>query len=73
MSDKPEYRFEFKIVDTTREESVVSGSTYISNHISPYGECESIDVEIAGALRAFKNKLRNRYEEENYSINEVEV
>lgn len=50
-----DYRFKFQI-ETEDGEVLEEGSTYISS-ISKYGECESVDMEVARYLRIFKKKL----------------
>ena len=65
---KPEYRFEYRIVDATNDETVLKGSTYVSS-IDTDGGCESIEMELFSGLRAFNNKVREKYELENYESN----
>jgi hypothetical protein len=53
-----EYRFKYEIVD---EDGAVyeSGSTYIiPESINQFGECESVDMEVASSLRHFPKHLR---------------
>ena len=53
-----EYRFKYQIVDEDGNEAV-TGSTYIiPESISQFGECESVDLEVASALRHFPIYLR---------------
>lgn len=69
---KPEYRFECKIVDEATGHDVVSASTFISAHIEPSGECESVDMEVGSMMRAFVGKFREKYEAEYYAKEEEE-
>ncbi len=65
--EKPEYRFQYEIIDVTNDELVMQGSTFLSSRISVDGECESVDMEVASALRSFDSRVREEYETENYS------
>jgi hypothetical protein len=50
-----EYRFEWYIVDADTGGAVARGGTYLSAEaVNLHGECESVDAEVAGALRAFR-------------------
>ena len=60
---KPEYRFSFQITDDTESRVIISGTTFISD-IDSNGTCESIELEIVRALRAFRNE--KKYHEKRY-------
>ena len=62
---RPEYRFIYKIVDDNNQELILKGSTYISD-INHFGECESVDMEVASALRNFSKTLRPEHESTYY-------
>jgi hypothetical protein len=62
---KPDYRFLCHIVDQATGEVVISASTFLST-ISSSGECESVDMEVGSMLRAFGQKVRDKYEAENH-------
>jgi hypothetical protein len=52
-----EYRFEWYIVDDETGGAAAKGGTYLTaDAVSVHGECESVDAEVAGALRAFRKK-----------------
>lgn len=54
---EPTYRFICHIVDEDTDEVLHEGSTYIiPTSISQFGECESVDMEVAKTLRAFKKQ-----------------
>lgn len=65
--NKPEYRFEFRIVDANLGHAIVSGNTFLSSHIGPNGENENVDMEVASAMRNFNRVARDFYEKQNYS------
>lgn len=53
-----EYRFKYQIVDED-DNVAVSGSTYITpERINTYGECESVDCEVAHGMRCFRTYLK---------------
>lgn len=53
------YRFKCEIVDEETGEVIISASTFVSSHITEFGECESVDQEVGSLLRAFKKKITN--------------
>lgn len=78
---KPEYRIEFRIVDTQTDEEVIKGSTYLLNE-KRVGESvlglenlqeESAEMEFWSMMRAFRNKIQEEYENENYSSHKEET
>jgi hypothetical protein len=64
-TNKPEYRFVGTIVDANTNEVVCKSSTYLSD-ISPTGECESVDIEVADLLRHFRREKRADFERAHY-------
>lgn len=71
MTDRPEYRFRFQIVDETTGEVVESDYTYLTS-IDQFGNCESVDIHVAAMLRGFNRNGRAEYERANYAAPEVE-
>lgn len=69
MEQKPDYRFECRILDETTGQTVIAASTRF-NLINSYGQSESIDMEVGSMLRAFDGKIRARYEHNNYQPND---
>ena len=70
MEPKPEYRFECAVIDDTNQKIVIRGSTYLSGQTSVDGANESVDMEVASILRAFRNKFQEDYEAKNYKVEE---
>lgn len=50
------YRFNCEIVDEETGEVIVAGSTFVSSHITEFGECESVDQEVGKLLRVLRSK-----------------
>jgi hypothetical protein len=72
--DKPNYRFECRIIDETNGETVIHSSTYLSSiHEDTWGliSCESAEQELFSMLRAFRFRVREKYEAENYQEEEA--
>lgn len=63
---KPNYRFKCEVVDEETGEVIASGSTFLSSHITEFGECESVDQEVGEVLRYFRKKGKEEYEAKNY-------
>ena len=73
--DKPEYRFECRIVDTKTDEVIVKGDVAIDQEarykLGSFGEGsdemveESAESEFWSMFRAFRRRQK-KYEEENY-------
>ncbi len=60
-----EYTFRY-FIENEDGDTVLRGSTYISQTIGEFGECESVDMEIGSAMRYFKKRReleRERAEE----------
>jgi len=72
--NKPEYRFECRIVDMTTGDTVIKADTYLSSSIGFDGSCESVDMEVASMMRAFDkgDGARDRHEVRNYADDELE-
>ena len=51
-------RFEFRVVDTETDETVISDSTSIFS-IDEFGGSESVDVHVGAALRNVRRDLAN--------------
>lgn len=63
MSEKPDYRFHFKIVNEATDEVVSEDYCTITDaRIDQYGNCETIDHEIGRTLRWWREKGRAEYE-----------
>ncbi len=60
----PNYTFKYQIVDEDTDETIVGGSTFISESISQYGECESVDMEVGKAMRIFKKEKEGKTKED---------
>ena len=67
MGNKPEYRFQCLVVDVAAGESLLSGSTYLSN-VSPDGTCESVDEEVGRVMRGFR-AMKDEHESLFYKNN----
>ena len=62
----PNYRFKCEVVDEETGEVIASGSTFLSSHITEFGECESVEQETGKVLKYFKNVGKAIHEEANY-------
>lgn len=62
VSNSMDYRFKFTIED--EDGNVVgAGSTYIiPESIQPMGTCESVDMEVGAAMRAFRKVYKIEHE-----------
>lgn len=70
MTDRPEYRFKFAIVDETSGEVVWSDFCSLSA-INRFGSCESVQIHVTSMLRGFERHVREEYERDNYPEREV--
>lgn len=73
MDLKPEYRFKCEVIDAETDMVVASASTYIvPDSVSFEGACETVDMEVAALLRAFRSKAREEYEAAHYPIDDAQ-
>jgi len=72
MELKPEYRFKCEIVDAETDMVVASASIFIiPESVTFEGACESVDMEVAALLRAFRSKARAEFEAVHYSTDDA--
>ena len=69
--EKREYRFVCEIIDCETDEVVIASRTFLSE-IGPFGECESVDMEVGSMLRSFNKTARDVHEKEHLGLSEEE-
>lgn len=67
MTDKPDYRFKFELVDETTGEAVLVDWVSLSE-VDEIGGCETVDHAVARMLRMFSRNARAEYEAKNYQV-----
>lgn len=73
MTDTPNYRLKFEIVDvTTGNAIVVDFCSFSADSVDQFGGCEATDHQVAAAMRAFRH-LRTKHEAENYPKNDKQL
>ena len=55
--------FKYEIINEDTDETIVSGSTTMSDTTTYIGENESVDLEVGKALRIFYREKRNKENE----------
>lgn len=66
VKNEPDYKFSFAIVDDNTGHVIVAGKTFLTQ-IEPDGRCDSVEMHVSSALRAFNNKLRQEHENKTYT------
>lgn len=74
MTDKPDYRFCFQIVDQATGSMIAADWCSLTDGIptDEFGSCENVDIHVGSLLRVFQRKGRAEYEAANYAPAEEE-